>query len=737
MVRNNSSRGQRNSYGLIDRREYLRLTGASTGFVVGGLGAGGFGSTPVRAASTVLDDFEDGDMNEYSGSTAGYTVQSSTVLEGSYSLECNDAYERLGYTTDSTTRGNEYKCRVMAPSGGPTPLGLLVGVQNPDFPFNDCYCTFVNVPNDRLSLLKKEGGNNNWLDGVDISLSDGTEYIAGLRYDSSTVQAVVYDSSGTELASTNSVSDGTYSGGTFGFYCGSDVPGYFDYVREEPMGEQSSDESYEFEKIDDFELSNLSKYSFDRGESGASVVRDPVYDGPNPFGPSYSGMGALEISNSNTELISLPGDGLENYPSSGEIISCYIMATDGGGKLNLTYGVQNHTNRYYVHVDFNDDELMVLKYDGGTARVLGSQTSDFSLSEDTWYWVEVHWETDSTHTVELYDIRGNTLAECAGTDSEWTSGGIGYDAYLSSTGGTVYFDTVRIGEDTTNKGGWGPITEPSYNRNERDDTWERVEDFTFLFDTTGHVEDNPNYYVFTVGALAQTYQVDEDVATHEASTEQLAPIEGIDNINHEIRITDSNGNRVGDTVQLSENLGKIGFTYFDTTEWGVWIDEDLGEGSTQDEILQAAIDNSALDPVSGQGSVSFSQGLQALLGVASIGLRGTVISPFGTVAALLLTGAEAALALTQESDCGYSETANPDYDSRTWDACKGSPLSAYVASYTLYVPDDLEVNVEVDQNVALTNTAPNRTPNTMHWRPTVQTDHTIDLDSNDYWLEST
>lgn len=315
MSRNNSSRDLTNSYGLIDRREYLKLTGVSTGVAVGGLGVGALGSMSTRAASTVLDDFEDGDMGEYSGSTAAYTVQSSTVLEGSYSLECNTAYERVAHSTAETTRGNEYKCRVMAASGSPTQLGLLVGVQDADYPFSNCYCTFVNVPNDRLHILKRENGDNTWLDGVDVSLSDGTEYIAGLRYKSDSVQAVVYDSSGTELASTSSVSDGTFSGGTFGFYCGSDVPGYFDYAVESSL--TTSPGTIEYDKIDDFENSNLSQYSFDRGEAGAQVIRSDTYSGTNPFGGAYSGKCALEISNDNTELISLPGDGLENYPSAG------------------------------------------------------------------------------------------------------------------------------------------------------------------------------------------------------------------------------------------------------------------------------------------------------------------------------------------------------------------------------------------------------------------------------------
>lgn len=412
------------------------------------------------------------------------------------------------------------------------------------------------------------------------------------------------------------------------------------------------------------------------------------------------------------------------------------MATDGGGKLNLTYGVQDHKNRYYIHIDFNNNEMLSMKYDAGSSIILDSQKSGFSLLEDTWYWIEVNWGTDGTHTVELYDIEGTSLAQCSGTDSEWTTGGIGYDAYLSSTGGTVYFDRVRIGKDPETQGGWGPLVIPSYNRDTRDADWELAEDFNFVFGTTGHKVNNPNYYPFTVGVLAHTYDVREGVDEGNVTTSDIRPRLGLDQVSHEIKITDQNGNRVGTQVQLSENLGKVGFTYYDAYQWDEWAinDNNLGERSSEDELLQAAINNDSLEIESGDGDVSFTDAMGVLFGLAGIGLAGGAVGYLVGTAATLLPGSNIVFDLLSEPSCGYSETVAEDYDNRVWDMCEDAALVGYLASYTLYVPDGLEVNIEVDQNIGLPTKIPENTETSMHWRPTIKSDHTIDLTQDDYWL---
>lgn len=185
--------------------------------------------------------------------------------------------------------------------------------------------------------------------------------------------------------------------------------------------------------VDDFEDSDLSEYSFDRGSSSASIVSSP----------NYSGSSALKISETATEMISTSG--LSNYPSAGDTFSYWVRASGGVEDVNLTYGVQDHDNRYFVRVDFSNNELILMTYKNASFDSLDAASPN--LSQDSWYKVEVDWSTSGDHTATIYDSAGTQLEQVNGSDSTWTAGGIGYDAYPSSSQ-SVYFDYVTIGSSS-------------------------------------------------------------------------------------------------------------------------------------------------------------------------------------------------------------------------------------------------------------------------------------------------
>ena len=91
--------------------------------------------------------------------------------------------------------------------------------------------------------------------------------------------------------------------------------------------------------VENFEDTDLSEYEFDRGKSGASLVTSPT----------YSGGYALEISGTNTEMISM--NGLEHYPAAGDVFSTWVRGTNNADRINITYGVQNHLNRYFARIN--------------------------------------------------------------------------------------------------------------------------------------------------------------------------------------------------------------------------------------------------------------------------------------------------------------------------------------------------------------------------------------------------
>ena len=237
----------------------------------------------------------------------------------------------------------------------------------------------------------------------------------------------LFDESGNQVSQITGT-DSTWTVGGIGYdaYLGDGGTVYIDHTQIHSGREIVSAN----EVIDSFEDSDLAEYSFDRGSSGASVVSDPT----------YAGSSVLELSGTNTEMISTSG--LDHYPVAGDVFSCWVRGTGGADDINFTYGVQDHDNRYYVRVDFANNDLFLFRYENGSGTPLAEDGSA-SLSEDTWYNVEVDWRKTGTHTVTLYDCDGGQVAQITGDDSTWTSGGIGYDAYLGS-GGTVYFDYVAI-----------------------------------------------------------------------------------------------------------------------------------------------------------------------------------------------------------------------------------------------------------------------------------------------------
>ncbi|WP_227373547.1 right-handed parallel beta-helix repeat-containing protein [Haladaptatus halobius] len=183
--------------------------------------------------------------------------------------------------------------------------------------------------------------------------------------------------------------------------------------------------------VDGFEDGTLAEYEFDRGESGTRVVSTPTERGGN----------ALEIGGTNTEMISVSG--LPTYPQAGDTFSYRIRGDGGAEDGNLSYGVQGHDDRYFVRVDFANDDLILFRYENRTAHRLDSDSTGYSLSQGSWYELVADWSADGGHMVTLRDADGNRIARVSATDSAWSDGGVGYDAYLGC-GERVYVDAVGI-----------------------------------------------------------------------------------------------------------------------------------------------------------------------------------------------------------------------------------------------------------------------------------------------------
>lgn len=418
----------------LDRRSYLKMVGASAGFTASSTGFASIGTQSVRASQespcNTVDDFEDTDLSEYEfdRGKSGASLVTSPTYSGAYALEISgtntemismdglEHYPAAGDVFSTWVRGTNNADRI----------NITYGVQN----HLNRYLARVNPEQGHVALYRYEDGEGTLLADKSVSLSQDTWYEVNIDWQTDGTHVfTLFDENGNQVSQISGT-DSTWTAGGIGYdaYLGDGGTVYIDHTQIHSGREVVSAN----EVIDDFEDGDFLEYDFDRGSSGANIVSSPT----------YSGSSVLEISESNTELISRSG--LDHYPSAGDVFSCWARATGGADDIDLVYGVQDHDNRYLARVDVANDELSFWRVEDGTGHIVTSKTSGFTLSQDTWYNVEVDWRKTGTHTVTLYDCDGAQVAQITGSDSTWTDGGIGYDAYLGSSGGTVYVDYVAI-----------------------------------------------------------------------------------------------------------------------------------------------------------------------------------------------------------------------------------------------------------------------------------------------------
>ncbi|PSQ46002.1 hypothetical protein BRD15_10370 [Halobacteriales archaeon SW_6_65_15] len=414
----------------IDRRSYLKMIGTGAGFSAGGVGLSSLGTQSVRATQespcNTVDDFEDSDLSEYEfdRGSSGASLVTSPTYSGAYALEISgtntemismeglEHYPAAGDVFSTWVRGTNNADRI----------NITYGVQN----HLNRYFARINPEQGHIALYRYEDGSSTLLADKGVALSQDTWYEVHIDWQTDGTHVfTLFDESGSQIDQISAI-DSTWTAGGIGYdaYLGDGGTVYFDHTQIHSGREIVSAN----EVIDSFEDSDLSEYTFDQGS--ASVVSSPT----------YGGSSVLEFDNVKTEMISTSG--LNHYPDAGDVFSCWVRGTGGADDVNFTYGVQDHENRYFVRVDFANNDLFLFRYEGGDFYQL-AEDATASFSEDTWYNIEVDWRKTGTHIVTVYGCDGKQVTQITGTDSTWTSGGIGYDAYLAD-GGTAYFDYVAI-----------------------------------------------------------------------------------------------------------------------------------------------------------------------------------------------------------------------------------------------------------------------------------------------------
>lgn len=486
MSENNSNTfgEQRNESQTVDRRTYLKLAGAAGSGIGAGIGTGALGANftaPVRAAS-VIEDFNYSSSSEMKSHYDFYFGQSNASLGSVSSTATSDASDSVLEITGGNTKmvayddgdgsdltaypqvGDTITCWIRGANATEN-VNVNYGAEDGDGR-DDHYYVKVNMEKPGVGIGVVDDGDATWLQSApeDPSFSANAWYRLEIQWNDgspNTHDVTLYDQNGNSLASltydgTDSA-DPQHEGHGFGYsaYVGSSEAAEFDYATMNRSDSSSGNENYAI--IDDFEDEGLSEYTHDPTRSGtASIVsssNSPVYEGEN----------ALEISGENAELISK--DGLNTYPAAGDRFSYWFQLTEGAinDVANVTYGVQNHENRYYVQLDFQDDRLRLAKLQNSTADWFDHTSA--SYQEGVWYELEVTWYENGDQRAVLYDESGNSIANVIGNDSTWTGGGVGYDGYVASSGGSIYFDYIT--KDGLNYEGTDPKTATRFDKVEK------------------------------------------------------------------------------------------------------------------------------------------------------------------------------------------------------------------------------------------------------------------------------
>lgn len=155
--------------------------------------------------------------------------------------------------------------------------------------------------------------------------------------------------------------------------------------------------------IDNFDDSDFSEYTFYRDGVATSTSN-----------PTFSGSGALKIDGVATDCVSRSG--LDAYPSRGDTFSVRVRWTAGAHAVIFAYGIQTYVEyadtEYYDVTIRPDSDKVVLKKTTLNGTSAMDKEFGVSLSPDTWYRIEVKWETDGTHGYSLRRVltAGHTIS---------------------------------------------------------------------------------------------------------------------------------------------------------------------------------------------------------------------------------------------------------------------------------------------------------------------------------------
>ncbi len=168
----------------------------------------------TRQSNVLIDDFEDGDTEEYYGDTGNFSVVSGTVFEGDGALYTNSNNKVLDSRSGLPTyleAGDTFAVRLYHGDSN-TGTSVRFGVQDADN-----FYRFLVRGSQELELRKRVGGSSTILDNVPANWNAGEWLrLEGRWFTDGTISGTLYDANGNALA-TVSGTDSNFTEGGIGF----------------------------------------------------------------------------------------------------------------------------------------------------------------------------------------------------------------------------------------------------------------------------------------------------------------------------------------------------------------------------------------------------------------------------------------------------------------------------------------------------------------------------------------
>ncbi len=177
------------------------------------------------ATFTVIDDYEDNSISEYTGDTSLFTTTASPVYGGSYALK---AANTSGKTTDGIFRFDDpvaqgeiirYRQYINTSGGSGDETCTLFGVQSPGTTNNNYAVCLELFGTDRISLVKNAENNDSSgtiLSSSTVTYSTGWYEVEIDWRTNNSMYVTLYNAAGTLVAST-SATDSSYTSGGYGY----------------------------------------------------------------------------------------------------------------------------------------------------------------------------------------------------------------------------------------------------------------------------------------------------------------------------------------------------------------------------------------------------------------------------------------------------------------------------------------------------------------------------------------